>query len=245
MAYDKNRWELYDPNKPNEDQPHSFITKRKLDKMEEGIAEANVELEIGTITTGDEANATIIDDTENQRRLLNITFPPAGKGAQGEPGQSAYDLWLSLGNTGTEQEFLDYLKGIDGKDGKDGAPGKDGEPGPKGDSTYQIWLSLGNSGTEEDFIKAMKGEKGEPGKSIYTSTIEIDENSKISRTQISNSENISVGDSLVDTTGNLYIVTAVSDETISVGSKLFSIKGEKGDKGEPGDGINGSEFIRF
>ena len=32
----------------------------------------------------------------------------------GEDGKSAYDLWLELGNTGTEEEFLESLKGSDG-----------------------------------------------------------------------------------------------------------------------------------
>ena len=39
------------------------------------------------------------------------------QGPQGEPGEmgivgpSAYEIWLSLGNTGSEQDFLDYLSG--------------------------------------------------------------------------------------------------------------------------------------
>ena len=36
------------------------------------------------------------------------------KGEQGEDGKSAYEIWLEQGNTGTEQEFLDSLKGEDG-----------------------------------------------------------------------------------------------------------------------------------
>jgi len=39
------------------------------------------------------------------------------QGPQGEPGEmgivgpSAYEIWLSLGNTGSEQDFIDYLSG--------------------------------------------------------------------------------------------------------------------------------------
>lgn len=36
------------------------------------------------------------------------------KGDTGDEGASAYQVWLSLGNTGTEQEFIDSLKGEDG-----------------------------------------------------------------------------------------------------------------------------------
>lgn len=161
--YQPNQWELYDPNLPNEQQPHSFITKRKLEKMEKGIEEANVELEVGEVKIGENYNVTITEDEESKTRKLNITFPPAGKGDPGDDGKSAYDIWLENGNIGTEQEFLDYLKGIDGKDGKDGINGADGAPGPKGDSAYQTWLNAGNTGTEEDFINSLKGADGTPG----------------------------------------------------------------------------------
>ena len=161
--YTPNKWELYDPTKPNEEQPHSFITKRKLDRSEQGSEEASIDLEIGEIKTGDKPEATIVEDHENKTKKLNITFPNSGKGEKGDDGKSAYDIWLENGNIGTEQEFLDYLKGIDGKDGKDGINGKDGEPGPSGESAYQIWLSQGNTGTEQDFLYSLKGEKGDEG----------------------------------------------------------------------------------
>jgi len=66
-------------------------------------------------------------------------------GPQGDEGESAYDVWLSLGNSGTEQEFIDSLIGVDGN------------------SAYQVWLDLGNSGTEEDYIDSLKGDQGETG----------------------------------------------------------------------------------
>lgn len=43
-----------------------------------------------------------------------------GGAQRGEQGLSAYDIWLSLGNTGTEQDFIDSLKGAKGDPG-DGA----------------------------------------------------------------------------------------------------------------------------
>ncbi len=52
-------------------------------------------------------------------------------GANGKDGQSTYQLWLSKGNTGSEEDFLNSLKGAKGDQG---APGKDGAPGVKGDT---------------------------------------------------------------------------------------------------------------
>jgi uncharacterized protein YjbI with pentapeptide repeats len=46
---------------------------------------------------------------------------PAGSnganGANGVDGKSAYETWLDLGNTGTEQDFIDSLRGAPGQDG--------------------------------------------------------------------------------------------------------------------------------
>jgi hypothetical protein len=59
---------------------------------------------------------------------------PIGEtGPAGQDGESAYQAWLSLGNTGTEADFIASLKGADGAtgaDGSDGAAGADGAPGP-------------------------------------------------------------------------------------------------------------------
>ena len=51
--------------------------------------------------------------------------------------RSVYDIWLSLGNTGSSQDFLDSLKG---------------------DSAYQIWCEIeGNEGKSvEEFIESLK-----------------------------------------------------------------------------------------
>ena len=77
-----------------------------------------------------------------------------GSGVQGIDGKSAYEIWLDLGNTGTEQDFIDSLIGDDGDPG---------DPGDDGDSAYEVWLALGNTGTEQDFIDSLKGADGQDG----------------------------------------------------------------------------------
>ena len=97
-------------------------------------------------------------------------------GQDGIDGKSAYQIWLDNGNTGTEADFLTWLKGKDGtnglngkdgangKDGKDGANGTNGQDGIDGKSAYQIWLDNGNTGTEADFLTWLKGKDGANGK---------------------------------------------------------------------------------
>lgn len=54
-------------------------------------------------------------------------------------GKSAYDIWLSLGNHGSETDFINSLRG------------------EKGDSAYQVWLDNGNEGSEEQFLQSLVG----------------------------------------------------------------------------------------
>lgn len=50
------------------------------------------------------------------------------------PGKSAYELAVEDGFVGTEQDWLDSLKGEDGKDGPQGPQGPEGQQGPEGPS---------------------------------------------------------------------------------------------------------------
>jgi hypothetical protein len=58
--------------------------------------------------------------------------------ANGESGDTPYDLWLEAGNEGTMADFLGSLvgppgrDGLNGRDGIDGKDGKDGIPGQQG-----------------------------------------------------------------------------------------------------------------
>lgn len=77
------------------------------------------------------------------------------KGDKGDPGQSAYQLAVSNGFTGTEDDWLASLKG---NNGKPGPQGPQGIPGPKGD-------------------KGDTGKDGKPGKDGTAPTISISDNS--------------------------------------------------------------------
>lgn len=96
-------------------------------------------------------------------------------GLNGTDGKSAYEIWLDEGNQGTEQDFLNSIKGADGRNGTDGQngrdgingvdgkDGKDGSNGLDGKSAYQIWLDEGNVGTEQNFLDSLKGVDGQDG----------------------------------------------------------------------------------
>ena len=89
---------------------------------------------------------------------------PAGAdgqdGQDGQDGLSAYEIWISQGNTGTEADFLNGLTGPQGVAGTNGVDGLDGMDGL---SAYEIWLSLGNTGIEADFLTGITGPQGPAG----------------------------------------------------------------------------------
>jgi hypothetical protein len=75
-------------------------------------------------------------------------------------GQSAYDIWISQGNIGSEQDFLNSLVGPIGLVGPDGIQG---ESGLNGSSAYDIWISNGNSGSLQEYLDSLIGPSGEQG----------------------------------------------------------------------------------
>jgi len=62
-------------------------------------------------------------------------------GLDGEDGESAYEIAVRLGFTGTEQEWLDSLRG---DPGTNGAPGKNGVDGQAGGYTSIDIQCIGN-----------------------------------------------------------------------------------------------------
>lgn len=107
--------------------------------------------------------------TEEVKKTCLANSKPGPKGAE---GASAYTLWLSIGNTGSLQDFLDSLvgekgdKGYTGSTGFNGADGQDGATGANGTdgaSAYQLWLDDGNTGTPEEFLDSLIGPAGADG----------------------------------------------------------------------------------
>ncbi len=86
-------------------------------------------------------------------------------------GESAYEIAVKKGFQGTEEEWLDSLrggpagpKGDAGADGLNGADGKDGKDGAAGKSAYELAVEAGFEGTLEEWLESLHGRDG---KSAY------------------------------------------------------------------------------
>ena len=160
---------------------------------------------------------------------------PGQDGKDGDPGKSAYELWLDAGNTGTEEDYLNSLKGKDGEDGKEGPqgpqgePGKDGQDGDIGKSAYQVAVDKGFEGTEEEWLQSLIGEDGKDGQPGAPG-----ENGKTSYLHIAyaNSADGTQDFSTTDSANKLYIGQytdfEVTDSTTPSKYSWTLIKGDKG-----------------
>lgn len=164
---------------------------------------------------GADGTMTFEDLTEEQKESL--------KGEQGQDGKSTYQLWLDLGNDGTEEDFLEFLKGENGPIGESGSDGR---------SAYEIWIDKGNSGTEQDFLDSLKGEKGADGTMTFADLTEEQKESLKGEPGADGTDGESAYDIWLDA-GN----------TGSEEDFLDSLRGEPGDMGESGsDGASAYEI---
>jgi microcystin-dependent protein len=101
----------------------------------------------------------ITDPSLNSLYIIdnNFDFLRGPKGNDGADGQSAYQLWLSQGNTGTLTDFLASLKGAKGDPGI----------GTNGLSAYQVWLANGNTGSQADFLSSLIGKDGQSAYQVW------------------------------------------------------------------------------
>lgn len=106
-------------------------------------------------------------DTAAWTNIGSLQGPPGPAGQDGEQGkdgapgpagadgESAYQIAVDNGFTGTETEWLASLKGADGDPGPAGADGAAGTPGTDGKTAYQYAVDGGYTGTEEQFRALM------------------------------------------------------------------------------------------
>ena len=106
-------------------------------------------------------------------------------GTNGNNGLSAYEVWIKNGGQGSEQDFLNSLKGQKGDKGDpgiagpqgiqgvQGVPGPLGSKGEDGKSAYEIWLEEGHTGTKTQFLESLKGESGKGNEELEQLTESI------------------------------------------------------------------------
>lgn len=128
-------------------------------------------------------------------------------------GEAATATWSKIG----------VIKGSDGSAGEkgdtgaQGAQGPQGEKGEKGDTGAQ-----GAQGPQGD--KGDTGNNGAKGQGIFTAKEALTPSGTTTADKINNGENIAQNDTIIDINGDVFTVTSISDSTINLSEKLFSLK---------------------
>ena len=125
-------------------------------------------------------------------------------------GEAATATWSKIG----------VIKGSDGSAGEKGdtgAQGPQGEKGEKGDTGAQ-----GPQGEKGE--KGEKGDTGAQGQGVFTAKEALTPSGTTTADKINNGENIAQNDTIIDINGDVFTVTSISDSTINLSEKLFSLK---------------------
>ena len=77
-------------------------------------------------------------------------------------------------------------------------------------------------GSEGD--KGDKGDSGAKGQGIFTAKEALTPSGTTTADKINNGENIAQNDTIIDINGDVFTVTSISDSTINLSEKLFSLK---------------------
>lgn len=110
-------------------------------------------------------------------------------------GEAATATWSKIG----------VIKGSDGSAGEKGDTGAQGPQGPQGE-------------------KGDTGNNGAKGQGIFTAKEALTPSGTTTADKINNGENIAQNDTIIDINGDVFTVTSISDSTINLSEKLFSLK---------------------
>lgn len=134
-------------------------------------------------------------------------------------GEAATATWSKIGvikgSDGSAGE-----KGDTGAQGAQGPQGPQGEKGEKGDTGAQG--PQGPQGPQGD--KGDTGNNGAKGQGIFTAKEALTPSGTTTADKINNGENIAQNDTIIDINGDVFTVTSISDSTINLSEKLFSLK---------------------
>ena len=178
----------------------------------------------------------------------------------GDDGKSAYDIWLSKGNTGTEQDFLDSLKGKDGATGPAGADGKDyiltAEDKQEIEQAIEVNIPTKNSQLENDSKFATENYVANKIAEAELSGGEVDLSGLATKDDLNNKVDKVTGKSLISDTeitrlasvtnyddtelkNQINAKASITDMTNYIEEHKDELKGDTGATGEKGtDGVS-------